>query len=178
MEKVEVFDKSGRKKDYLKERFEDFTNEEYSKVIHIWIKQPDGSYLVQQRAKYKKVDPLHWSMVSGTADPKERLRDTAIRELKEEVGVDIKSGDLIKLGALIPVNDDDPLNNHIATIYLLQKELSLDNLSYQESEVAKCDFWTKEKVLEEVTKGNFTDFTDRYPGYFDFVFRWSENYEY
>jgi len=171
MEFVEVFDKKGNDKNYQKERYEPFTDEEYARVVHMWIKNSEGKYLVQQRSKDKIVDPLFWSMTTGTADPKEDIYETAIRETKEEIAVELKKEELKKIADLVPIDNDNPLDNHIATVFIIEKDIKIEDLKYQESEVKQCAYWTKEEILKAVKDNVFTDFNAKYNKYFDYIFK-------
>lgn len=55
----------------------------------VWDKKGDGRRLVLvHRPKYDD-----WSLPKGKADPGEALGETALREIREEVGIDVEFGD-------------------------------------------------------------------------------------
>ena len=59
-------------------------------TVHIWFYTPEGNILLQQRAATKKIYPLLWDVsVAGHVNSGESLLTAAIREVKEEVNVQV-----------------------------------------------------------------------------------------
>ena len=62
----------------------------YHNTVHIWFYTRDGEILLQQRAATKAIYPLLWDVsVAGHIDAGETIKDGAIREIKEEIGLTI-----------------------------------------------------------------------------------------
>ena len=62
----------------------------YHKPAWSWIYNSKGEILVQKRSKLKKFYPGYYDMsVAGHVDAGERIVDGLIREVKEEIGVDV-----------------------------------------------------------------------------------------
>ncbi len=59
----------------------------YHLVVHVWIKNSQGKYLMSQRAKNRPTFPLMWECVGGSVLKGENSLQGALRETKEEVGV-------------------------------------------------------------------------------------------
>lgn len=66
-------------------------------VVHVWIKNSEGKYLISQRAADRPTCPLMWETVGGSVLKGENSLQGALREVKEEVGIDLSpdSGRLI-----------------------------------------------------------------------------------
>lgn len=62
--------------------------------VLVVIHTPDGQVLLLERADH----PGWWQSVTGSQDPGESLPDTAIREVAEETGLDVRQYDLRDLG--------------------------------------------------------------------------------
>lgn len=58
-------------------------------VVHVWIRNSKGEYLISQRAGNRPTFPLMWECVGGSVTVGEDSLTGAIREAKEEVGVDL-----------------------------------------------------------------------------------------
>ena len=58
-------------------------------VVHVWIKNPKGKYLISQRSKNRPTHPLKWECVGGAVLKGENSLQCALREVKEEVGIDL-----------------------------------------------------------------------------------------
>jgi len=63
--------------------------ERYHLVVHVWIRNSRGEWLISQRAASRPTFPLMWECVGGSVTAGEDSLTGAIREAKEEVGVDL-----------------------------------------------------------------------------------------
>jgi predicted acetyltransferase/isopentenyldiphosphate isomerase len=61
----------------------------YHLGIHAWIKNSEGKYLMSQRVSTRKAYPLKWECVGGSALKGEDSLTAALREIKEEIGIDM-----------------------------------------------------------------------------------------
>lgn len=56
--------------------------------VKVLIKNPEGNYLLLQRAAAMDHEPeAHWDIPGGRIEPEERLLDALTRELEEETGI-------------------------------------------------------------------------------------------
>ena len=65
----------------------------YHLVVHVWIRNGKGEYLISQRSEDRPAFPLMWECVGGSALKGEDSLSAALRETEEEVGVKLSSGD-------------------------------------------------------------------------------------
>lgn len=70
-------------------RGEKIPPERYHLVVHVWIRNSQGQWLISQRAASRPTFPLMWECVGGSVTADEDSLTGAIREAKEEVGVDL-----------------------------------------------------------------------------------------
>ena len=61
----------------------------YHLAVHVWIRNSKGEYLISQRSADRSKFPLMWETVGGSAIAGESSIAAAIRETKEEVGIDL-----------------------------------------------------------------------------------------
>ena len=59
----------------------------YHLVVHVWIQNIKGEYLISQRSANRPTFPLKWECVGGSAIKGEKSLDAALRETREEVGI-------------------------------------------------------------------------------------------
>ena len=110
MEIWDLYDENKNKvgKDWI--RGEQIPDNYYHLVVHVWIKNKDGKYLISQRSvwsaykynnpyKYlisqrsenRKMHPLMWECVGGSVLKGETSLEGAIREVQEEVGINLSN---------------------------------------------------------------------------------------
>ena len=58
-------------------------------MVHVWIHNSKGEYLIAQRSANRPTFPLVWECVDGLVIKGEDSLQGALREVKEEVGVDL-----------------------------------------------------------------------------------------
>lgn len=162
MEIIKVLDKKGNYKGYKKDRQDNLNDDEYVKVIHLWIKIDEDKYLVHQRCKFKKVDPFVWSTVAGYVLNEENTMETLKRELKEEIGVDTIDSEFKLLDTLFPYGE----NKAIADVYLLEKNINIDTCVLQKEEVMDISVFSKEEIETAITIGMFNNFDNMYKDYY------------
>ncbi len=89
MELWDAYDENRKPLGYTvkREKF-DSLNNEYHIVVHIWIKNSKGEYLIQKRSSNKK-EGLKWAWTGGSVLMGENSIDGAVREVKEELGLTV-----------------------------------------------------------------------------------------
>lgn len=78
-------------KDHI--RGEEIPEGYYHLVVHVWIKNSKGQYLISQRSANRPTFPLLWECVGGSVLKGENSLEGALREVKEEVGIDLSGID-------------------------------------------------------------------------------------
>ena len=70
----------------------------YHLVVHAWIRNSNGEFLISQRSADRPTFPLMWECVGGSVTKGENSLTGALREIEEEVGLILPagSGKLIK----------------------------------------------------------------------------------
>lgn len=65
----------------------------YHLVVHVWIRNAKGEYLISQRSASRPTYPLMWECVGGSVIAGEDSYKGALRETAEEVGIDLSTAD-------------------------------------------------------------------------------------
>ena len=120
-------------------------------IVHTLIKSEEG-YLVIKRSKNETIFPEYWDIPGGLAEYGELPREAAIRETKEEVGLDI-----------IPTNvihEDSNLDKSknlifIRLVYLCELKSKIDDIILQEEEHSEYKFINS---LEELINEKISPF--------------------
>lgn len=92
-ERVYVVDKDDN---VLGEKWRDeLTDEDCWRVISVWVTDKDNKILLQQRSLKLKIGPGNWSAAcEGTIEKGDTPLETALRELEEELGLQVNAADL------------------------------------------------------------------------------------
>ncbi|MDY3902883.1 NUDIX hydrolase [Peptoniphilus sp.] len=164
MEYWDVYNKKGKWKRRVIRKGERLKNNEYHIIVEGWILRDDGNFIIQRRALEKKSFAGMWycsaggSVISGET-PKEGM----IREFKEELGIDIDSDELRLKRIIID-------KNTIFYIYLVHKNISIDDITLQAEEVMAVDIADPVKIKKMIEDKTFIGL-DYYEKFFEGIFK-------
>ena len=120
----------------------------YHLVVHVWIRNSKGEYLISQRSANRPTYPLMWECVGGSVVKGEDSLLGAIREVKEEVGVDLnpENGQVLftKTRKII----DGKIFNDIMDVWLFEYDGEVDLGNATTDEVAQVTWMNREQIKE------------------------------
>lgn len=154
MELVELFDNKRRPLDKVIERYGE-RGDEYTQVVHAWIRNSKGEFLMQKRSMNKKFFPGKWSVTGGGADAGETTLDALIRETKEEIGVEL-SEDEIELMMSIR------RRYAFVDVYMAKKDLDINSITLQKEEVEEVKWASKDEIKEMIANGDIASSVKMY----------------
>lgn len=93
MEKWDLYTKYREKTGEEMIRGERMPEGYYHLTVDVWIRNSRGEYLISQRAANRPSFPLLWECVGGSAVKGESSLEGALREVKEEVGLELRPED-------------------------------------------------------------------------------------
>jgi isopentenyldiphosphate isomerase len=143
----------------------------FHQTVHVWFYTSDKKVLLQKRASVKKVFPNRWDVsVAGHIAAGEKIALTAIRETKEEIGIDIQENELTKIGLRKDeiVHPNGILDNEFKHIFICKLTTPLSQLTMQEGEVDDLQLFDI-SILKDTTKhGSFM--VPNMNFYYDFIY--------
>lgn len=142
MEFVEMFDNKRKPLGKVTERYNNIEGE-YSQGSHVWIINSKGELLIQKRTPTKKLYPNLWSITSGGTDTGETTLETAFREVKEELGIELKLEEVELMMSY-------KRNHDFVDVWLVRKDIDLKNIVMQPEEVAEVKWVTAEELNEMI----------------------------
>lgn len=124
----------------------------YHLVIQVWIRNSDGKYLISQRSASRKSMPLMWECVGGSVLKGETSLDGAIREVKEEVGIDLTPdmGKLVfsRVRKTMILNGRECKFNDILDVWIFEYNGEVDLENATTDEVAQIKWLDKGEIQE------------------------------
>ncbi|MEM9650100.1 MAG: NUDIX domain-containing protein [Bacteroidota bacterium] len=124
-------------------------------TVHVWLYTKKGQMLWQQRAAQKDTHPLLWDVsVAGHIGAGEDIIHAVIREVQEEVGLQILPKELQKIGVFksVHLHSDTLIDKEFHHTFCCELRTPLHELTKQETEVEDLkfiDIGTFEKRIEQ-----------------------------
>lgn len=116
------------------------------RIVHVLIFNKKGEMALQLRSARKSYCPLHWvTSVSGHVLAGETYEQAALREMKEEIGVDLP----LEMFKKDPYNDERNLPRFLVTF----KATYDGPFTISPREVERMEFFSIGKILEMIQKG-------------------------
>lgn len=132
-------------------------------TVHIWIvrRKESGGYevLLQKRSAQKDSNPGCYDISSaGHVEAGKDYLESALREMKEELGIDAQPEDLQEVGfhrgSFEAVFHGKPFRDEeLSMVYLYRKEISISELTLQESEVESVRWMDYEECRRNIENG-------------------------
>ena len=120
----------------------------YHLVVHVWIRNSKGEYLISQRSANRPTFPLVWECVDGSVIKGEDSLQGALREVKEEVGVDLlpEKGHVILSD--IKKIEFGKVVNKMVDVWLFEYDGEVDLSNATTDEVAQVAWMNQEQIKE------------------------------
>lgn len=145
---MEIVDKLDKRKESLHKTDERYkrVDGEYCQYVHVCIMNDKNEFLIQKRSPYKKIYPNKWSQTGGAVDAGETSLQGAIRETKEELGIDLNKENMEFMLAFKRMHS-------FVDVWLARQNVNLKDIVMQKEEVQDVKWVTKEE-LEFMLKRN------------------------
>ena len=126
-------------------RGDDLSPGEYHLVVHVWIRNRRGQFLMTQRSPNKGF-PLLWETTGGSALAGDDSLTAALREVKEETGLTLAA----ETGRI--VHQYSGFDYHV-DVWLFEAEFNLEEITLQEGETCGKRLSTPEEILSGLKDG-------------------------
>ena len=149
MELLNVYDNEGNLLDKVIPRGDKtvvLSDDEHIGVVVVFIENSEREFLIQKTSVEKGSE---YSSTGGHVDAGETHLTSILREIKEELGIDVDSEELEYLGFLLY---DKP----IRFMYYLKKDIDVKDIVLQDEEVEFVKYMNIDEIKEIIDKGEMT----------------------
>lgn len=143
-ELLDILDDNGNRTGSIIERGNHLQKGEYILVVHIYIVNSKGEYLVQKRSMTKAVLPGVWETTAGAVTVGEDSRLGALREVEEEIGIKLE---LDELEHAARIKGED----RFMDIWFLRKDFDVSECTLQEEEVDDVKWIGAKEMIDHIT---------------------------
>ena len=151
-ELIDIYDENDKPLGIRKMKSEAHRKGLWHRASHIWIYNSGGQMLLQLRAKDKEMDFNKWDIAAaGHAGAGEDPVTTALREVKEELGLSINAGDLKSFGTTDSVGSyGDLIDREHQSDYILRFDGDIRTLKLQKEEVQEVKFFDLDWLVKDL----------------------------
>lgn len=173
-EYIDLLDENGNKLNTRKKRTEVHRDGDWHKSVHIWIINKNNEILLQRRAADKDSDPnmLDISCAGHLSSGDDSITG-AIRELKEELNLEVEKSELKYITTLkrSPKHENGFIDNEYDDLYLLKIDKKIEELTYQKEEISEILFVPYQKFKEMIQRkqADLVIYKDEYKILFDLL---------
>ena len=139
----DILDEQGNKTGKIKKREDVHRDGDWHKSVHIWIVNDKNEVLLQKRSSNKDSHPNMWDIsCAGHLIAGDTSISGALREAKEELGLDLCSSQLQLIGQRKKAScyTQAFINNEFSDVYLLRLSIDIHELQLQTEEVSEVKF--------------------------------------
>ncbi len=123
----------------------------WHRAVYGFVIDKNKNVLLQKRSASKKAWPNMWDVtVGGHVDAGEFGRQALIREVKEELGLDITDDDIKYLVGSTSIDTAKGINKHYNECYLILKDVDISEIKLQKEEVSEVRYFSKKEILERI----------------------------
>ncbi len=148
MELLDLYDEYNEALGTSKLRSAVHADGDWHRVVHIYVRNDAGQYLVHLRSPMKDGQANCWDtrfgghVIAGHSDD-----ETALREMEEEIGLQVKLSDLIPGGVRSYEGD---WNKEHSRIYYYCYNGDIKNLHFNDNEVVRVEWLSPEEIIDSM----------------------------
>lgn len=146
----EILDEDRRPTGLVQPRSRELQAGQYHLVVHVWLRNRAGEYLLTRRSPNKGYGGM-WESPGGAARAGDDSISACLREIEEETGLRLDPA----CGRIVDSYRGD---RYFCDVWLFRQDFSLDDVVLQEGETCECMYATKEQILDMCSRGSFVPF--------------------
>lgn len=151
----DVLDENGNKTGRYHERGRPMATGDYHLAVHVWKHNGKGEWLIDKRVPRTPDDPWggKWETTGGANFAGEDSLTAALRETKEELGIDLDTEE----GTLFYRFANHVSDKHrcLIDVWVFECECTVDELHFQPKETCGAMWATADKIREMIDNNDF-----------------------
>lgn len=148
MELIDIVDKNGNFTGEVMDKEEAHDKNLLHNEVAVFVINNKKQILLQKRSANKRFNPNKWGLCAGHVDSKESLENAALRELQEEIGIDISIKELKSLAEREFTIGNS--NSHITYFYYIKSNLNENDFIIQTEELSEVKWFDIDNVIEMI----------------------------
>lgn len=148
MELIQIVDKNGNFTGQIMDKEEAHDKNLLHNEVAAFVINDKGQVLLQKRSANKRFNPNKWALCAGHVDAYEGLENAILREIKEEIGIDINPNELVPFGEREFTTRDS--NSHITYFYYVKSNLTEEDFIIQKEELSEVKWFNIDQVIEMI----------------------------
>lgn len=146
MEQIDILNPDGSSAGFSSPRKKAHAEGLHHKSIHLWIVNSFGELLIQKRSLSKTAHAGLWDIsCAGHIESGDSPEATVVKELKEELGLDINQTDFTYCFTIFTKNSYDSgryIDNEFIDVFLMLRDIDLKDVCFDPVEVSDVKFLT------------------------------------
>jgi isopentenyldiphosphate isomerase len=126
---------------------------DYFRVVHAWIRNDKGEFLVQKRAKKEDSRPFMWAFTTGMLKPIEDPLEGIIREVSEELQLKTEKAEW-SLEKIVSTHVHPYKTHTYVFVMTLQSSWSFE----PNTEVSSIMWWDIHKIQKAILETSFWNY--------------------
>ena len=148
----DILDENGNATGRLHERGKPMSNGEYHLEVNVWIENDNGEYLISQRSK-NKTFPNMWECTGGSAVAGDDSLTTALKEVKEELGIILEPLNGRLIHHRLPC---DTVGCHgLIDVWLFRQNVDISTITLDPDEVSNAMWESRDEINRMIDEGTF-----------------------
>lgn len=148
MELIEIVDKYGNFTGEVMEKEIAHDQNLLHNEVAVFVINDKKQVLLQKRSATKRFNPNKWALCAGHVDAHESLESAAIREIKEEIGIDVSVDNLYPFGEReFTIRES---NSHITYFYYIKSNKEETDFVIQKEELSEVKWFDIDKVINMI----------------------------
>ncbi len=154
MELIQIVDENGNFTGTIMDKEEAHDKNLLHNEVAVFIINNNKQVLLQKRSANKRFNPNKWALCAGHVDANESLENAALRELKEEVGLEIPLEELHPIAEREFTLGDS--NSHITYFFYTKSNKSETDFIIQKEELSEVKWFDLDEVINMIKEEDKT----------------------